>query len=128
MFFIYPIWDHESQRIGKKKCTSIGYAMHVIAELLGFAGLLLLLTMMVWLPYKYFTGYVETIRLWALLLPFILGLISELLYRFSWWLAKRKEFHYDYEKNEASWVEAGKRRSYKWSPDPIKSNFSDSTD
>gem|GEM_PF-3837790 len=25
MFFVYPMWDNESQRIGKKKCTPLGY-------------------------------------------------------------------------------------------------------
>ena len=40
MLFIYPMWDNESQRIGKQKCTPKGYNLHVIAELLGFIGLL----------------------------------------------------------------------------------------
>ena len=33
MLFIHPMWDNESQRIGKQKCTPAGYALHVIAEM-----------------------------------------------------------------------------------------------
>jgi len=35
MLFIYPIWDNESQRIGKQKCTPLGYKLHGTAEGLG---------------------------------------------------------------------------------------------
>lgn len=42
MLFIHPTWDHESQRIGKQKCIPVGYALHVIAGMIGFVGLLLL--------------------------------------------------------------------------------------
>lgn len=41
MLFIHPMWDNESQRIGKRKCTPAVYALHAIAEMIGFAGLLI---------------------------------------------------------------------------------------
>jgi hypothetical protein len=114
MLFIHPMWDHESQRIGKQKCTPMGYAIHVIAELIGFMGLLLLLVAPVVWVWKGFAGTFHISLLWLLGMPFCLGIISEVLYQYSWWLALRKGFHYDYERCEASWVEAGGRRSYKY--------------
>ena len=37
------MWDNESERIGKQRCTPLGYALHVVSDLIGFLGLLLLL-------------------------------------------------------------------------------------
>jgi hypothetical protein len=113
MLFIHPMWDNESQRIGKQMCTPIGYAIHEIAELIGFVGLLLLVGTPVSLVYSWIVGTFSASLVWLLAAPFGLGVISEVLYQYSWWLASRKGFHYDYEKREASWLEAGERRSYK---------------
>src|SRR5688572_13576293 len=33
MPFINPMWDSESERIGKQKCTRLGYALHEIPGL-----------------------------------------------------------------------------------------------
>jgi hypothetical protein len=115
MLFIHPMWDHESQRIGKRKCTPIGYAIHVIADLFGFVGLVLLFVVPLVLVLKRMAGTFNALLLWLLAAPFSLGIISEVLYQYSWWLALRKGFHYDYQRCEASWVEAGERRSYKYS-------------
>lgn len=114
MLFIHPMWDHESQRIGKQKCTPIGYAIHIVADMLGFAGLLLLFGTLVYMTYRGVVGPFTASLLWLLAAPFGLGFISDVLYRYSWKLALRKGFHYDYERCEASWMEAGQRRSYKW--------------
>ena len=43
MLFLHPTWDHESERLGKKRCTPTGSALHVVAEWIGFVGLLALL-------------------------------------------------------------------------------------
>ena len=109
------MWDNESQRIGKQKCTPIGYRLHVIAELTGFVGLLLLLAAAVVLIFKWLAGTFHASLLWLLAVPFFLGIVSEALFQFSWWLALRKGFHYDYERREASWTDAGERRSYRHS-------------
>ena len=76
--------------------------------------LLLLLVGPVVLVWKSFAGTFHASLLWLLAVPFCVGIISEVLYQYSWWLALRKGFHYDYERREASWVEAGERRSYKY--------------
>jgi hypothetical protein len=114
MLFIYPVWDNESQRIGKQKCTPLGYRLHGIAEMLGLVGLLLLLGVGVYLGYRAFRGTFHKSLFWVLAVPFGLGVIGEVLYRYSWRLAARKEFQYDYETREASWLEDGQRRAYKW--------------
>ena len=113
MLFIHPMWDNESQRIGKQLCTPTGYTVHVISELIGFSGLLLLLATLAVFAWKGAAGTFHLPNLWLLTLPFILGAISEALFRFSWYLALRKQFHYDYERREASWIEAGERRTYR---------------
>jgi hypothetical protein len=114
MLFIHPMWFHESQRIGKQKCTPTGYAFHVIAELIGFIGLLLLLVAPVVLVWRGVAGTFHAADLWLLAVPFGFGVISEVLFQFSWWLARKKDFHFDYERSEASWMEAGERRTYKY--------------
>jgi hypothetical protein len=114
MLFIHPMWDNESQRIGKQRCTPVGYAIHVIAELIGLSGLLLLLAVPVFLLWEGINGSFRASHLWLFLVPFGVGIISEVLIQFSWWLALRKGFRYDYDQREASWDEAGERRSYKY--------------
>ena len=114
MLFIHPMWDNESQRIGKQQCTPIGYAFHMIADWIGFAGLLLLLATPVILLWKWFAGTFHLSLLWLFAAAFCLGIISEVLYQYSWWMALRRGFKYDYERREASWMEAGERRTYKY--------------
>ena len=114
MLFFYPMWDHESQRIGKQKCTPLGYTLHVIAELLGFIGLLSLLGVGVYLAYRGLSQSFHPSLLWLLAIPFGLGLIGQTLYQFSWVMASRRGFDYDYDKAEASWIENGERVTYKW--------------
>ncbi len=114
MLFLHPMWYHESQRIGKQKCTPTGYTLHVIAEMIGFVGLLLLFIVLADWIWKVFTGDFHASLLWLLALPLCLGVISEILYQFSWRLALRKGFHYDYERCEASWTDDGQRRTYQY--------------
>jgi hypothetical protein len=106
------MWDHESERLGKRMCTPVGYALHVIAELIGFLGLLFLLVIPGVLSWHWFDGTFRTAFWQLLLIPFGLGVISEVLFRFSWRLARRKDFRYDPERCEASWREAGERRTF----------------
>ena len=114
MLFIHPTWDNESQRIGKRQCTPAGYALHVIAELIGFAGLLTLLAVLGFLAWEWLAAAFRTSLLWLLGPPLGLGVVSEALSQYSWWLALRKGFRYGYEGREASWSESGERRTYKY--------------
>lgn len=111
MLFIHPMWDSESQRIGKQKCTPTGYTLHVIAELIGFVGLLILLAALAVLVWKWLAGTFRSSLFWLPAAAFGLGIISEVLFRYSWWLALRKGFRYDYDRREASWLEGGERRT-----------------
>ena len=110
------MWDNESQRIGKQKCTPMGYNLHVIAELLGFIGLLLLLGVCVHLGCRASCNSFDKSLYWELTIPFGFAIISRALYHFSWFLAYRRSFEYDNEKAEASWIENGERVTYKWKP------------
>ena len=107
------MWDNESQRIGKQKCTPLGYNLHCIAELLGFIGLLLGFGISVYFVYRWIVGTFHSSLFWLLAVPFGIGLIAEVLFQFSWLLAARKGFRYDYETREASWLQDGKRNVYK---------------
>lgn len=112
MLFVHPMWSSESERIGKQKCTPAGYKLHVFAELLGFVGLLLIAVLVV-LAWKSWAGTFQTSHYWLLAAPFAVGIVSEVLFQCSWWLALRKGFRYDDEKCEASWTEAGELRAWK---------------
>jgi len=114
MLFIYPMWDHESERIGKQKCTPLGYWLHGLADLIGFIGLLLFLGVGVYLAYRGLSQSFHASLFWLLAIPFGFGFIGQVLHQLSWGLAYRRSFEYDYEKAEASWVENGERVSYKW--------------
>ena len=120
MLFIYPMWDSESQRIGKRKCTPLGYHLHGIAEVLGFFGLLILVGVVFYLGYRYISASLITSHFLLVVIPFSLGVIAEVLYYYSWKLAKQKGFHYDRETGEASWTEKGERRTYKYESNPMK--------
>ena len=114
MLFIHPMWDNESQRIGKQRCTPTGYALQVIADMIGFFGLLLLFAAAAVLAWRWFTGTFRPSLWWLLVVPFAIGIVSEVLFQYSWWLALRRGFRYDCEHREASWLEAGERRMYKY--------------
>jgi hypothetical protein len=114
MLFINPMWDNESQRIGKQKCTPLGSALHSLSDLIGFISLLLLFGTGVYLGYRCFVGTFHTSLLWLLTVPFGLAILGAALFRYSWMLARKKGFSYDYESREASWIENGQRQTYKW--------------
>ncbi len=116
MLFINPMWDNESERIGKQRCTPLGYALHVISDLIGFVGLLLLLATGAYLGYRGIDGTFHGSLLWCFGLPFGLAFVGSALYYYSWVLARRKGFRYDYDTREASWIEHGERQAYKWTP------------
>jgi hypothetical protein len=114
MFFIRPMWDSETERIGKRKCTPVGSALHAIADLLGFVGLVLLVIVIGYLYYRRLTGTFRTPLLWLLAAPFGLDGIGQVLYHYSWVLARRVGFRYDPRRGEASWDEAGHRQSFQY--------------
>jgi hypothetical protein len=114
MLFTHPMWDNESQRIGKRKCTPAGYALHVTAEVVGFAGLLILLAVLGFLAWEWIAAAFRVSLLWLLAPPLGLGVVSEALLRYSWRLALKKGFRYDCERREASWSASGQRRTYKY--------------
>lgn len=114
MLFIYPMWDNLSQQIGKQKCTPFGYTLDSLARGLGFVGLLLLMAVSVYLGYRAMTGTFHASLCWWLTVPFSTGVVAEIMYQISMKLADSKGFEYDYENREASWLENGKRVTYKY--------------
>ncbi|MAX38806.1 MAG: hypothetical protein CME33_19795 [Gimesia sp.] len=109
------MWDHESQRIGKQKCTPWGYRLHEIAELLEFIGLLLFFGVGIYLGYRGLSNTFHLTLLWLIAVPFGIGLVSQVMYQFSWVMALKRGFEYDYDKREASWIENGERVTYRYS-------------
>ena len=114
MLFINPMWDNEAQRIGKQRCTRLGYTLHTVSDLIGFFALLLLFGTAAYLGYRSVVGTFDRNLLWLIAIPFGLAIVGSLLYRVSWMLAQRRGFHYDFESREASWVDDGQRRTYKF--------------
>lgn len=112
--FLHPMWRSESQRIGKQKCTPLGYALHVCADVLGFSGFLVFFISGAMLLWKAVTGGFRLPQLGMLAIGVGLGIFSEVLYQLSWWLAHRKGFQYDDSRCEASWLEGGERLTYRY--------------
>jgi hypothetical protein len=110
MLFINPMWDNESERIGKQICTPLGYVLHGISDLIGLVGLLLLFVTCAYLGYRGIVGTFHAGLLLFLIVPFGLAFIGLLLYRNSWMLARQKGFRYDYDTREASWIEDGEKK------------------
>ncbi len=106
------MWFDEVERIGKQRCTPVGYAIQGIGELIGFLGLLMLLGVPVYLAYRGVVGTFHWSLLWLLAVPFIVGVIDTVIVGFSWSLAYRKQFRYDYENRASSWIEDGQVRTY----------------
>jgi len=110
------MWDSETERIGKRKCTPVGYAMHGIADLLGFIGLLLLCCFLVYIGYKWIAGGFHAYMWWLLGIPFGIDVIGDVLYYVSWTIAYKRGYEYDPEKRIASWEENGIRITYRAYP------------
>src|SRR5262249_4175726 len=72
----------------------------------GFCGLLGLLGTTA------FVGFLDWSLLSMLIVSVSLGIVGEVIVAFSWSLASRKGFHYDYPRRESSWLEAGDKRLY----------------
>jgi hypothetical protein len=77
----------------------------------------LLLAAPVFLVWRGISGTFRTADLWLLAVPFGLRVVSEVL--FQSWLARRKGFHFDYERSESSWVEAGEYHPYRYPAEPL---------
>ena len=112
--FINPIWDHESQRIGKQRCTPVGYFLHGLSDLVGLIAALSLLAAPAYIAVAAFRGRFVWSSLWLLLVPFAIALAGNILHSYSWHLAEKKSFRYDSEKCVSTWIEAGEMKSYKF--------------
>lgn len=112
MIFIPRIWFSEVERIGKQKCTPVGYALQGVGDLVGFFGLLMLLGTPVYLVYRAIVGSFHWSLLWLLPLPIAVGVAGAVLVSFSWHLADRKQFQYNDERHESTWREKGEQRSF----------------
>lgn len=110
--FIPRIWFDEVERIGKQRCTPVGYALQVVGEYIGLVGLLLLLGVPVYLAYRGIVGTFNWSLLWLLTVPFVVGIVGSVVVALSWSLAYRKQFRYDYERRVSSWIEGGQERTY----------------
>lgn len=110
--FIPRMWFDEVERIGKQRCTPFGYALQGFGELVGFVGLLMLLGVPIYLVYRAIAGTFSWPLLWLLAVPFAVGIVGSLLVQFSWFLAQRKQFRYDYERRVSSWIEGGQERTF----------------
>ena len=110
--FIPRMWSDEVERIGKQRCTPVGYVLHGIGELIGFSGLMMLLWVPLYLVYRGIVGTFGWSLLWLLAFPFVIGIAGSGITALSWTLAHRKQFRYDYASRVSRWVEGGKDRTY----------------
>jgi hypothetical protein len=108
-----PIWDSESERIGKRKCTPVGAMLHTVSNLIGLASLISLPAVLVTLAVEVVKGTIQGRSLWLLLVPYAFTNLARLIYGYSWKLAERKGFEYG-DDRVASWMEIGIGRSFKY--------------
>ena len=139
--FINPMWYHESERVGKQRCTPTGYMLHVISDLIGFIALICLLGVLIYLVYARIRGQFTWGMLWFLVVPFTIAIAGNILHSYSWYLADiagnilhsyswyladKHQFKYDYEKAISTWVnESGVQQSYKYGTDADKTDQPD---
>lgn len=110
--FIPRMWSDEVERIGKQKCTPFGYALQLAGDLIGFVGLLMLVAIPIYLVSRGVVGSFHWRLLLILVVPFVVGVFGVFIVGFSWHLAARKQFKYDYERRESTWYEDGAKRSF----------------
>ena len=115
--FIYPMWDSETQRIGKQKCTPLGSRLHLIAEMIGFVSLFAVPCILIYFAYRGVTGTFHSRLWWVLAIPFVATLIGDVIFAYSWRLAHNRRFAYDDSANEASWYDDGERIVYRYKSD-----------
>ncbi len=108
------MWDSLSHSGGMQKCSPLGYNLHGIAKLLGLGALLLFLGILVYLISIAALGGFRWSFCWLLTVPFGIAIFSKALSMFSWNLAYKKGFEYDYQDREACWLENGQRVTYRW--------------
>lgn len=108
------MWSSETQRLGKQKCTQLGYRLHLFADTLGAIGLFSLIILILIFIYQSLFSNSEYFQLWYFIIPFGLGIIGNILFSISWSLAYKKNFEYHYEKDEATWVEDGEVQVFKY--------------
>lgn len=114
MFFIHPMWDNESQRVGMLKCWKAAYYLHGYGELVGFLGLLTLFGTIAYMLYIAIFADFSHSTWWLLCVPLGMGVLSELMVFVSWFMVGRRGFAYDYDTRTASWVENGQTVTYRY--------------
>ena len=100
----------------QEKVRPTGYALHGVAELLGFIVGLSLLGIALILGSRGITVSFSALLHWLLAAPIGVGIIAEILLQVSCLMAIRKGFEYDQDAHASSWIEGGKRVRYKWQP------------
>jgi hypothetical protein len=64
--------------------------------------------------------------LWFLAIPFAIAIVGNVIHSYSWHLADKRHFKYDYEKCISTWGDdSGNHQSYKYVDDSDKPDQSD---
>jgi hypothetical protein len=101
--------------------------LHGISDLIGFIAIICLLGVIIYLAYACFRGEFISSTLWYLLVPFTIAILGNVLHSYSWYLADKRQFKYDYEKSTSTWVdESGVQQSYEYGMDVDETDQTDS--
>ncbi len=112
--FIKPMWTHETERLGLSGCSPLGGVVRAISELLGWCGGLMLFVFPVVMVSEWLRGTIHS-GLWGLLLmPWITGGVSLLLFHLALWLVDRRGFGYDRGRDLATWMDAGTPQTFRY--------------
>lgn len=110
--FVQPMWSDEVERIGFRRCTPFGYALHVIGGLFGFVGLLSLFASLAYAAYRAIAGTFDASQLWLPVASFVLGAVGWVITACAWSLAMRKSYRYDFASRVSRWIESDSERTY----------------
>lgn len=113
VIFLHPMWHSETQRLGMKACTPLGYYLRGIGDLIGFIGLLLLPAVTIFLVVQGFRHKFLLVELWLLLIPIFVGVIGRVFYEAGWHMAQKRKYNYDYESDSVTWTDGGIEKRYK---------------
>lgn len=89
--------------------------LHGISDLIGFIATVSLLCVVIYVVYSGVTGEFRLSMLWLFCVSFAIAIGGNMLHSYSWHLADKRRFEYDYEKDISTWVdESGVQQSYKY--------------
>ena len=106
------LYESLNERRGMMACSKRAYHLIGAGDLCGLIAAVLLWVVIFYWLLRYQGVRFPLRELWWLLLPAAVVVAGKVMEKIGWSLAAKKQFHYDYDTNTATWLEDGRQRSY----------------